>query len=251
MGLLLVPYAFAQGPPQGPGYGNQGYPDQGYGNQAYADPGYAQPVYVGPPPACPYGYYPVYPYACAPYGYYGPSWFSGGIFIGAGPWGFGHGWRGFSGGRGFGGRGYYGGQAFSGRGGFRAGVGNGYSGRAFSGGRALSDGGRSFGGGGGHAFTGAAVDMAEAEVVMVVDAGRFHPLLEVLAADSTRCRPLRFRSRGQTAGRAPALCERFFLNRQLRPGLLASLKARDFIMIGNPEAVRVARRENSRVPHGT
>ena len=29
MGLLLVPYAFAQGPPQGPGYGNQGYPDQG------------------------------------------------------------------------------------------------------------------------------------------------------------------------------------------------------------------------------
>jgi len=37
------------------------------------------------------------------------------------------------------------------------------------------------------------VDMAaEAEVVMVVDAGRFHPPLEVLAADSTGCRPLRF-----------------------------------------------------------
>jgi len=44
------------------------------------------PVYVGPPPVCPYGYYSYYPYACAPYGYYGPEWFSGGVFIGAGPW---------------------------------------------------------------------------------------------------------------------------------------------------------------------
>jgi hypothetical protein len=35
---------------------------------------------------CPYGYYDVPPYACAPYGYYGPEWFSGGVFIGAGPW---------------------------------------------------------------------------------------------------------------------------------------------------------------------
>jgi hypothetical protein len=35
-----------------------------------------------------------------------------------------------------------------------------------------------------------AADMAvEAEVVMVVGAGRFHHQLEVLAADSTRCRP--------------------------------------------------------------
>src|SRR5246127_3290442 len=42
--------------------------------------------YVGPAPVCAYGYYPYYPYACAPYGYYGPSWFSGGVFIGAGPW---------------------------------------------------------------------------------------------------------------------------------------------------------------------
>jgi len=42
------------------------------------------------PPVCAYGYYPYYPYACAPYGYYGPSWFVGGIFIGAGPWY--HGW---------------------------------------------------------------------------------------------------------------------------------------------------------------
>ncbi|HEX4585034.1 MAG TPA: hypothetical protein VH183_09405, partial [Burkholderiaceae bacterium] len=37
-------------------------------------------------PACPYGYYDTDPYACAPYGYYGPEWFTGGIFIGAGPW---------------------------------------------------------------------------------------------------------------------------------------------------------------------
>ena len=44
------------------------------------------PGYVAGPPACAYGYYSYYPYACAPYGYYGPSWFSGGVFIGAGPW---------------------------------------------------------------------------------------------------------------------------------------------------------------------
>ena len=43
-------------------------------------------VSIGPAPVCPYGYYDVPPYACAPYGYYGPEWFSGGIFIGAGPW---------------------------------------------------------------------------------------------------------------------------------------------------------------------
>ena len=44
------------------------------------------PVYVGPEPVCAYGYYPYYPYACAPYGYWGPSYFVGGLFIGAGPW---------------------------------------------------------------------------------------------------------------------------------------------------------------------
>ncbi len=63
---------------------------------------------VAGPPVCAYGYYPDYPYACAPYGYYGPSWFSGGVFIGAGPWyhGWGHGYygrpyaRGFAGPRG-------------------------------------------------------------------------------------------------------------------------------------------------------
>ena len=43
-------------------------------------------IAVGPEPGCPYGYYDYAPYACAPYGYYGPEWFSGGVFIGAGPW---------------------------------------------------------------------------------------------------------------------------------------------------------------------
>jgi hypothetical protein len=43
-------------------------------------------INIGPAPVCPYGYYAVPPYDCAPYGYYGPEWFSGGIFIGAGPW---------------------------------------------------------------------------------------------------------------------------------------------------------------------
>jgi hypothetical protein len=43
-------------------------------------------VNVGPAPDCPYGYYDTAPYGCAPYGYYGPEWFTGGVFIGAGPW---------------------------------------------------------------------------------------------------------------------------------------------------------------------
>jgi len=52
-------------------------------------------VEIGVAPDCPYGYYDVPPYTCAPYGYYGPEWFNGGIFIGAGPW-F-HGPKGFVG----------------------------------------------------------------------------------------------------------------------------------------------------------
>src|SRR5580658_2584953 len=40
------------------------------------------PGYVAGPPSCAYGYYPDAPYGCAPYGYYGPSWFSGGVFVG-------------------------------------------------------------------------------------------------------------------------------------------------------------------------
>jgi hypothetical protein len=43
-------------------------------------------VEVGVAPECPYGYYDVAPYNCAPYGYYGPEWFTGGVFIGTGPW---------------------------------------------------------------------------------------------------------------------------------------------------------------------
>lgn len=52
-------------------------------------------INIGEAPACAYGYYDYAPYNCAPYGYYGPDWFSGGLFIGAGPW-F-HGPRGFYG----------------------------------------------------------------------------------------------------------------------------------------------------------
>lgn len=52
--------------------------------------GIGAPGYIAPP-ACAYGYYDYYPYACAPYGFYGPDWFVGGVFIGAGPW-FHHGW---------------------------------------------------------------------------------------------------------------------------------------------------------------
>jgi len=43
-------------------------------------------VNIGPAPVCPYGYFDYAPYDCAPYGYYGPDWFNGGLFIGAGPW---------------------------------------------------------------------------------------------------------------------------------------------------------------------
>ncbi len=43
-------------------------------------------VEIGGAPNCPYGYYDYAPYACSPYGYYGPEWFTGGVFIGAGTW---------------------------------------------------------------------------------------------------------------------------------------------------------------------
>jgi hypothetical protein len=52
-------------------------------------------VSIGMAPECPYGYYDSAPYSCAPYGYYGPEWFTGGVFVGAGPW-F-HGSEGFRG----------------------------------------------------------------------------------------------------------------------------------------------------------
>ncbi len=43
-------------------------------------------INIGVAPVCPYGYLDYAPYSCAPYGYYGPDWFVGGVFIGAGPW---------------------------------------------------------------------------------------------------------------------------------------------------------------------
>jgi hypothetical protein len=47
-------------------------------------------INLGPEPGCPYGYFDYAPYNCAPYGYYGPEWFDGGVFLGAGPWHHGH-----------------------------------------------------------------------------------------------------------------------------------------------------------------
>ncbi len=43
-------------------------------------------ISIGEAPSCPYGYYDAAPYNCAPSGYYGPEWFTGGVFIGAGQW---------------------------------------------------------------------------------------------------------------------------------------------------------------------
>ncbi len=127
--------------------------------------------YAYGPPDCAWGYYAYYPYACAPYGYYGPSWFAGGLFIGAGPWyhrGWGYGGYGFRGGYGYRG-GYYGGyRGGVYNGGVRAyggGVAHGYAGGGhvggyaggghvggFSGGHVGGFGGGGFhgGGGGGH-----------------------------------------------------------------------------------------------------
>jgi hypothetical protein len=111
------------------------------------------PGYVVGPPVCRYGYFDYAPYACAPYGYYGPSWFSGGVFIGAGPWY--HGYYGRSGwgpryyGRSDWGyrRGFYGHEGYAGRGlergperGFRGDARGGFHGESRSG----------FHGGGGH-----------------------------------------------------------------------------------------------------
>jgi hypothetical protein len=127
LGLLIVPAAYSHaqvsvGVGVGPAYGG------GY----YA------------PPVCQWGYYGYAPYACAPYGYYGPTWFNSGLFIGAGPW-----FRGGYGYRGYGYRaGYYGGY----RGGYRGG----YAGRGYVGGRGVVGGGfhGNVGRGGGGGFHG-------------------------------------------------------------------------------------------------
>ena len=86
--------------------------------------GIGTPVAIGPAPVC--------AYACAPYGYYGPSSFVNGVFIGAGPWyhgywgphcGFyGHGYygRGYSA-PGFRGEEFHGGHGFRGNPGFHGG----------------------------------------------------------------------------------------------------------------------------------
>lgn len=47
-------------------------------------------INIGVAPDCPYGYYDYAPYNCVPDGYYGPEWFTGGVFVGAGPWFHGH-----------------------------------------------------------------------------------------------------------------------------------------------------------------
>src|ERR1700729_122364 len=76
-------------------------------------------VNIGVAPVCPYGYFDYAPYVCAPYGYYGPSWFVGGLFIGAGPW-----YHGYWGHGGYYGRGgYYGHPGYYGGAGYRGGVG--------------------------------------------------------------------------------------------------------------------------------
>src|SRR6266436_6705430 len=119
-------------------------------------PGYG---YVGAAPVCSYGYYDYYPYACAPYGFYGPDYFVGGVFIGAGPW-----YRGYYGRGGYGyygrGRGYargYSNDRFYGRG-------NGYSGHG--GGESRGSGGGGYHGGhGGEGSTATeAVDPAAADI---------------------------------------------------------------------------------------
>src|ERR1035441_75805 len=43
-------------------------------------------VEIGVAPVCPYGYYDVPPSDCPPYASYHPECFTGGVFIGAGPW---------------------------------------------------------------------------------------------------------------------------------------------------------------------
>jgi hypothetical protein len=115
------------------------------------------PIVAGSP-VCTYGYYSYAPYACAPYGYYGPDWFSGGVFIGAGPW-----FHGFYGHPGFYGRPGWGGHGFAGRpgfgpgpvrgpaGGFHGGAVGGFHGGPAGGfhGGAVAHGGGGFHGGGG------------------------------------------------------------------------------------------------------
>ena len=113
--------------------------------------GFGAPVYDAPP-VCTYGYYPYAPYGCAPYGYYGPEWFNGGFFIGAGPW-F-HAYPGFWAHSGFRDRGWlyfndhrrdFDGRAFHGGGAYR-GRGDVHGGSGFRGGNNFHGGGNVRGG---------------------------------------------------------------------------------------------------------
>ncbi len=111
------------------------------------------PGYLAGPPACSYGYYDYYPYACAPYGFYGPSYFVNGIFIGAGPWYHGGWGRGWYGGHRFVGRGYYGRPGYFAHSAYGRGYARGYSRGEFHGGNGFHGGGGYPGGGfhgGGH-----------------------------------------------------------------------------------------------------
>ena len=148
LGILLVPAAFS-----------------------HAQVSFGVGVNVGAPPVCAYGYYDYAPYDCAPYGFYGPDYFIGGRFIGAGPWfhgyrpGYayrgGYGYRGYApaervivrgGYRGEPARGFSGGGNFRGNegGNFHGNVGGGFRGGNSGGSFHGNAGGGSRGGGGGH-----------------------------------------------------------------------------------------------------
>jgi hypothetical protein len=128
------------------GRANQNY-DRGHADQDYDQ--YADQAYVNGPPVCPYGYYSYYPYACAPYGFYGPRWFAGGVFIGAGPWyhwGWGH--------AGYWGRGFYERPGWGYGRGYVRGYARGYTGRAYHGGGVVRGGGGFHGASGFHGGSG-------------------------------------------------------------------------------------------------
>jgi hypothetical protein len=150
VGLLAAPLAMTPRA-EAQVYGGVGVGDPGYYGQDY---GYDYGAY-GAAPVCQWGYYNYYPYSCAPYGFYGPSWFIGGLFIGAGPWyhgywghgywgrggywhsgygrGYGHGYgRGYGYGRG--GVGYRGGAVAHPYNGFRGGTPGAFRGNGFAGG---------------------------------------------------------------------------------------------------------------------
>jgi hypothetical protein len=152
LAALMLPISYSQAQVEaGVATGNdQGYADQGNANQTYGNQGYDQgypdpgPGYANAPPVCSYGYYSYYPYACAPYGFYGPQWFLGGVFIGAGPWyhwGWGHGGY-------YGRAGYWGGHGYYGRGYVGGGYGRGYVGGGYGRGYVRGGYGRAYAGGG-------------------------------------------------------------------------------------------------------